>query len=176
MQPDYSLLIGKIVGVHGLKGTLKLLSYAESPDFFQPGDSVFFRDGRGAFVPYTIAWAKPHHRTVLISLETVEDRNRAETFVGKNVFIDKRSLPDLEDDTYYWFELIGLRVITIDGEVLGRIDSIIPTGSNDVYVVKGKGTGGREEEHLVPALASVVIKVDLTAGEMVVDLPEEMPS
>ena len=68
-------------------------------------------------------------------------------------------------------DLIGLSVYTIDGDCLGRIDSIIPTGSNDVYVVKNM-VDGKENEVLIPALESVVVEVDLNREIMRVDLPE----
>ena len=73
----------------------------------------------------------------------------------------------MEKDSYFWFDLIGMAVFTTTGEYLGRLESIIETGSNDVYVVQdGK------EEVLVPALESVVVDVDIEANRMQVELPE----
>ena len=76
-------------------------------------------------------------------------------------------MPDLEEGDYYWFDLIGLDVFGIDQKYLGRLESIIQTGSNDVYVVKKDDT-----EILIPALESVVQKIDLKNRRMQVDLPE----
>jgi 16S rRNA processing protein RimM len=76
-------------------------------------------------------------------------------------------LPELDEDTYYWFELIGIEVYTTEAEYLGRIASIFPTGSNDVYVVKDQ-----KKEILVPALESVVVGIDLEQKIMRVRLPE----
>ncbi len=83
--------------------------------------------------------------------------------------LDQREcLPELEEeDTYYWVDLIGLSVFAVCGEYLGRIHSIFPTGSNDVFVVKDEN-----REILVPALASVVVDVDLEGRTVRVDLPE----
>jgi 16S rRNA processing protein RimM len=76
-------------------------------------------------------------------------------------------LPGLEVNTYYWEDIIGLSVYAEDGVFLGRVESIIQTGSNDVYVVKdGKS------EILVPAMESVVLKIDLDQKRMKVNLPE----
>jgi 16S rRNA processing protein RimM len=83
------------------------------------------------------------------------------------LFIPETELPELDEDTYYWFELIGIEVYTTEDEYLGRIESVFPTGSNDVYVVKD-----RQKEILVPALDSVVIDIDLEHKRMRVDLPE----
>ena len=97
----------------------------------------------------------------------VADRDTAETLRGAALYVEKSRLPDLEDENYYWFELIGMEVYTPDGGYLGRLESILPTGSNDVYVVRDA-----DRETLVPALASVVKAVDTATGRMEVVLPE----
>jgi 16S rRNA processing protein RimM len=104
---------------------------------------------------------------VLLSLKGVTRRSQAEALAGREVFIDKTTLPRLEEGAYYWSDLIGLEVYAVDGRFLGRIESIFPTGSNDVYVVKHAG-----RELLLPALASVVKTVDLEARRMQVAVPE----
>ncbi len=73
----------------------------------------------------------------------------------------------MDEDVHYWFDLIGIDVYTIEGDHLGRIESIIETGSNDVYVVKDGST-----EVLIPALGSVVLNIDTEHNRMEVDLPE----
>ena len=87
--------------------------------------------------------------------------------IGAELFIPQTELPELDEDTYYWFELIGIEVYTTQGDYLGRITSIFPTGSNDVYVVKDN-----KQEMLIPALESVVLDIDLDLKRMRVDLPE----
>jgi len=87
--------------------------------------------------------------------------------IGAELFIPQTELPELDEDTYYWFELIGIEVYTTRGDYLGRITSIFPTGSNDVYVVKDN-----KQEMLIPALESVVLDIDLDLKRMQVDLPE----
>lgn len=162
-----NILIGKIIGVHGLKGTNKLLSYAESLSIFKPGSSILVRRPDGREKPYTIVWVRPHSKNALMCLKGVANRDAAGALVGSQVFIDKAELPELEEDTFYWFDLIGLDVFTTEEKYLGRIESIIQTGSNDVYVVKN-----RNAEVLIPALESVVLTIDLENGRMQVDLPK----
>ena len=161
------VLIGKIVGVHGLKGTNKLKSYAESLSVFNPGRSIIVRDNRNRETCVELNWVKSHTRTPLISFKGVTDHDQAEALIGAELFIPETELPELDEDTYYWFELIGIEVYTTKDEYLGRIESIFPTGSNDVYVVKDE-----QKEILVPALDSVVIDIDLEHKRMRVDLPE----
>lgn len=161
------LLIGKIVGVHGLKGTVKVYSYAESLVAFKPGGLILARDGKNRDKTYVIQWVKPHKKTILLSLKGVDDRDMSETLVGSDLFIEKAKLPEPEDESYYWFDIIGLSVYTIDEKFIGRVESIIPTGSNDVYVVKNN-----DDEILIPGLESVVKEIDLKQKIMRVDLPE----
>jgi 16S rRNA processing protein RimM len=104
----------------------------------------------------------------LLQIENIDDRRAAEAFAGKEIWIKKSDLPTTEEGTYYWFDLIGLTVITTAGEILGKLDNILATGSNDVYVVRN--AEGREI--LVPALETVVLEVDVAQKQMRVDLPE----
>ncbi len=161
------VLIGKIVGIHGIKGTNKLRSYAESLSIFLPGGSILIRDLRGREASYEINWVKPHTGTPLISFKGITNRDQAKTLIGAELFIPQSQLPELDEATYYWCDLIGIEVFTTAEECLGRIESIIETGSNDVYVVKRD-----EKEVLIPALESVVLEIDLEHKRMQVDLPE----
>jgi 16S rRNA processing protein RimM len=110
-----------------------------------------------------------------MAFKEVGDRNAAEALVGASLFIERGLLPDLEEDTYYWFELIGLSVVDAQGEPLGVVEAVLPTGSNDVYVVKDHSRHPAGER-LIPALASVVLEVDLANGVMRVELPEGLDS
>jgi len=165
------LLIGKIVGAHGIKGNCKIRSYAESLTAFQPGSKIRLITSSGQENTYEINWIKPHSKVDLLSLKGVETRHQAETLIGSELFIEKEKLPELDDGSYYWFDLIGMDVFTTDSAHLGRLERVIQTGSNDVYVVK-KGS----DEILIPALASVVIDIDLEHKRMQVDLPEGLIS
>lgn len=161
------LTIGKIVGVHGIKGALRVYSHVESLRLFMDGAPLMLRHPDGWERTCALEWIKPHKRGALAAMEGIETRNDAEALVGAEFITDESNLPDLEYGTWYWRDLIGMSVFTIEGRCLGRLESIIETGSNDVYVIKD-----RENEILVPALESVVVEVDPEAGTMRVDLPE----
>jgi 16S rRNA processing protein RimM len=125
------------------------------------------RDLRGREASYEIKWVKPHTGTPLLALKGISNRDQAKTLIGAELFIPQSELPELDEDTYYWRDLIGIEVYTQTEEFLGRIESIIETGSNDVYVVKRD-----EKEVLIPALEAVVLEIDLGHNRMLVDLPE----
>ena len=164
------LSIGKIVGAHGIKGALKVYSYAESVSSFKPGSSVIL-EVDGLEKTFTVAWVKPHHKTILVAFEGITNRDRAEELVGLELFIARNSLEALEEGVYYWSDIIGLAVYTVENEYLGRVASILQTGSNDVYVVKNE-EGQEHAEILVPALEWVVREIDVDQKMMRVDLPE----
>jgi len=168
---SHLLSIGKIVGVHGLNGVLKIFSYAESPARYTSGMSLHLKDSHGNGFVLKVAWAKPHSKSILLSLEGIRNRDQAQELVGSELFIEKAALEVLEEGTYYWTELLGLSVYSLAGDYLGEVSSIVQTGSNDVYVVK-RMDGTIEKEVLIPALVSVVREIDLDQGIMRVDLPD----
>ncbi len=167
-----TVTIGKIVGVHGLGGTCKVYPYADSLEVFHESRKIFVHTaGDENLATFEIDWCKAHHRVVLVSLKGVDDRTGAEKLVGREIVAPRDSLPVLENGTYYWHDLIGMGVYSINGTLLGRLEAVMQTGSNDVYVVKRPG-GGPDDDILVPALKSVVLEIDLENRRIRVDLPE----
>ena len=150
MQKEGVLLIGKIVGVHGIKGGVKVYSYAESPSIFKPDGPVLLEDKHSRRRTLSIRRAQPHKRVVLLSFKEIGTRNEAETLIGSKLFINKKELPEPEPGTYYWTDIIGLSVYRNNGDYIGKITSILPTGSNDVYIVRDEN----DIETLIPALES----------------------
>ena len=168
MDKDDLLAIGRIAGVHGIKGSLKIFSYAETLAGVQEDESILIRHPSGDKRIYRINWIRPHKKGFLLNFREVTDRDHAEELVGSELLINKHDLPVLEDGDYYWFDLIGMSVYDDENRFIGRLESIIETGSNDVYVVKDEnGT-----ETLIPALVSVVLDVDVKNQTMRVKLPD----
>ena len=167
MAEDGYLLIGKITGAHGIRGDVKLLSYAESLSVFSQGSRILLKKGDQPGQYHIIDRVKPFKRHGLMTLKGVHNRDQAESLAGWEVHIDASLLPEPEEDAYYWRDLIGMSVLTAEGRSIGRLTEIIPTGSNDVYVVQDGDT-----ETLVPAIQSVVIDIDTDRNIITVDLPE----
>jgi 16S rRNA processing protein RimM len=169
--PDGLILIGKVVGAHGIRGAIRVYSYAESPEIFAPGGDICLIDPAGQSVPYRIVWATAYKQVVRLALTGLDTREAAQALAGRLVCMAKLALPPLAPETYYWSDLIGMAVHTVAGEYLGQVVQIIPTGANDVYVVKTPA-GHPVDEILVPAIASVVLEIDVPQRRMQVDLPE----
>lgn len=150
---------------------MKVHSFTESAAFYQAGDGIRVHLPGGTIQTKIISWAKSHGRGLLMGFEAVSDREHVERLVGSSLFIDKSKLPPLEEDTYYWSDLLGLKVIDCSGLLLGSLEEVIPTPGNDVYVVKGV-LNGQSREILIPAVGAVIRSVDLKSKTMVVDPPE----
>ncbi|WP_027358204.1 ribosome maturation factor RimM [Desulforegula conservatrix] len=163
------LLVAKTSSAHGLYGKIRIVLFTEDLGLFKKGRKVLIsREGKNE-KSFEIVSASPYKRKfAILTLSGIDDRNQAEEISGYDMFVDKAYLPPLEsEDTFYWKDLIGISVYDEEGTFLGILESIIETGSNDVYVVKKD-----EEEILIPALASVVKAVDVSKRSMHVSIPE----
>lgn len=168
MNPEL-LLVAKTSSAHGLYGKIRIVLYAEDLGLFKKGRKVYIsRDGKDEKI-FDIVSASPYKRNfAILTLSGIDNRNQAEEIEGYDVFMDKSFLPEIEtEDTFYWKDLIGVSVYDEQGTFLGILESIIETGSNDVYVVKNDG-----EELLIPALVSVVKAVDVSRRSMHVSIPD----
>jgi 16S rRNA processing protein RimM len=167
VSPDGLLEIGVVTRPHGVLGEVRVLAPPEYAEPLTRCTRVFLGRGGGAPHPRAVRAARAHQDVVLLRLEGVETRNDAEELRGARVSVDVRDLPEQEPGGYYLHELLGLRVIAMDGEALGELDEVLATGANDVYVVRA---GAREL--LLPAIDSVVREIDLDAGVMRVVVPD----
>ncbi len=156
--------IGKIVKPSGLKGRLKVLSYCDPARGLEALASVFVGEDIEHVFSFNVRYLRVKGGSFSLELEGIEGLETAGELVGQSVFIPPEKLPDGE---YYWKDIIGLDIVTEEGRRLGQITTILPTGSNDVYICNG-GVG----EILIPALDDVVRKIDIEKGLMVVRLPE----
>ena len=164
--------IGEIVGVHGLGGNLKVRSFAESIETYKPGINVqlkFSEKDDGTW--YEILKSSNYKKGILLSLKGVGDINLAESFKGNEILVKKEDLPEPEENTYYWQDLIGLEVLDKKRGLIGKIDNIIQTGANDVFVVKPDKNSDKNEV-LVPAIESVIKVVNINEGTMEIELPK----
>lgn len=173
---DTWLIIGKITGVHGLAGNLKVWSFAESLDTFSKGRQVHLRDeGADTGTDYTIIGASASKKGIRLSLEGITTREASDDLVGKEILMNKTQLPDLEPDTWYWEDLCGLGVIDRDLGHIGTIERLFSTGADDILVVKtdtDQAVQSTNLEVLIPMNRHFVDEVDIDAGTVKTTLPE----
>lgn len=157
------LMIGEITKPQGVHGELKLRPVTCDPSRFEDLELAYLKEGE-AYRPVRISVRRAGADAVFFRMEGVETRNDAEEMRGKQLYIDRAHAVALDDDSTFLCDLVGLRGVLSDGGELGELTEVMQPGGNDVYVfATPKG------EVLVPALKSVVLKVDLAAGEMLLD-------
>ena len=164
---DEKLIVGKITGAYGVKGWVKVYSWTE------PREGIVNYDPWYLKKPAAEQWqnvqvlaGKRHGKTVIAKLDGIDDRDQAELLTGQEIAIKASQLSGLEEDEYYWRDLIGCSVSNQQGEKLGEIISLMETGANDVLVVKAENG----VEHLIPwVLGHTVLAVDIEQGHVAVD-------
>jgi len=168
VEQEQLATIGKVIGTHGVKGGLKVLPYSDFPERVKELTRLFF-EKNGHLIKMNVNDAFLHGRFWVISLEGVNNLEEADIFIGMMVQIPLDERHSLPADTYYFDEILGLDVYSIDGTYLGQLSEVLQTGSNDVYVVR---LPGEKREVLIPALKKVVQTIDFQEKRMFVKLPE----
>ena len=160
--------IGKITGTHGIRGTMRVFPTTEDPSRFERLKEIIV-EIRGKRETFHIQKVAFHKQFVLLTVKEITDINVAELYKNGRILIPDAMAIPLGEDEYYNRDLYGLKVVTEEGEELGEITEIFPTGSNDVYVVK---KDGKVKELLLPAIKDCIKNVDLENGVMTVKLLE----
>ena len=154
---DRRLAVARILGAKGLAGAVRVELVTDWPERLAPGADVWFE---GDPQPIRILRVESGGRTTVLRLDGVATREAAEAL--RDRYLEAPAV-DLPEATYYWGDLIGLRVEEPDGSLVGELVEIFRAGDNEVYRIVGE-----RGERLVPALRSVVLRIDLDSGLMVV--------
>jgi 16S rRNA processing protein RimM len=162
-QPPEYLVVGRIVRPHGVRGGMKVIAESDLVHKLKASGKVFLGPDK---VPETVQSLNLHRKEYLLYLEGCTDRETAEEWRDAGIYILYSELDPLPTGEFFHWQIVGLNVITTADEELGRVENIIVTGANDVYVVcdpSGK-------EILLPAIESVIQEVDLDNQIIVVRL------
>jgi 16S rRNA processing protein RimM len=156
MIPDGYMAIGRIATAHGIQGDVRVELHTDFPERFAPQTVLYLGE---TLTPTTIEYARPHKQQMLVKFVDVETRDDAEALRAQWLFVPESDAVALEADTYWVHDIIGLQVQTETGEPLGAVSDVLFTGANEVYVVQGDNGN----ELLLPAIATVIQQVDLSA-------------
>ena len=163
MDQQQRIGIGKITGVFGVKGWVKVFSDTAPKENILAYSPWYLEKGNENKLVKVIN-GRLQGKAIVAQLEDIDDRDQAELLAGWDISIAREQLPSISADEYYWSDLIGLKVSTIDNQELGVVDYLLETGANDVLVIKG------DRERLIPFLQDqTILKIDLEAGEIKVD-------
>ncbi len=162
LKSDRPILLGRITGVFGVRGEIKIESWTE-PRLaifrYQPWKLV----RNGATSPMAGIRGRNHGQALVASVPGVDDRDRAQELIGSEISVPRSALPPPKPGEYYWVDLEGLDVRTVDGIALGAVSHLLDTGANHVLVVQG------DRERLIPFVQPYLVSVDFDASLIVVD-------
>jgi 16S rRNA processing protein RimM len=155
-----TVAVGRITRAHGVTGEVAVLVLSEVPERFEAGSSLFLGDG----TPLTVAASRGHRGRLLVRFEGIADRTAGERLVGRDLVVPESQSPPLPEGSYWDHQLIGCAVVAQSGADLGEVRDVIHTAANDVWTaVDAEG-----HETLIPAIAGVVVSVDVGAKRIVV--------
>jgi len=156
--------VGKVVGTHGNDGRVRVAPETDHPERFSAGSTLVI-DGALYSVEYATHAAGGD--VLIVDFRGLKNREQAHALIDQVILGAIEDVPPLSDDVYYHYQLIDMTVVDLTGTILGKLTEVMSTGANDVYVVTADGS-----ELLIPALADVIIEVDVANARMAVNVPE----
>ena len=161
-EPDF-LAVGKVRRPHGVRGDVLVEIYTDFPERLQPRKMIYAGERH---LRLTISRRRAHNDGLLLAFEGFATPEEVGQFRNQTLYVAQADVPELPEDEYYQYELLGLRVEDETGKPLGTLTEVIQTGANDVYVV----TGENGSELLLPAIRGVILDVNMAAKTMRVHL------
>lgn len=168
--PDDHVLLGHITGAYGLKGWVKVHSDTHPRDNIV-GYKVWWMGQHGSWKQFRVLQGRPQGKTIVAQLEGVDSPEAAHELVGATIAISRTAMPEPAPGEYYWADLVGMQVQTLEGVKIGPVNRLFETGANDVVVISDERdeTEGSTEV-LVPWLVpDVITDVDLTNRLITID-------
>lgn len=162
---DEYLEIGQIVNTNGLKGMVKVNPFTDDMTRFEELEDLYIQY-KGNLKKVKIEQVRYQKNQVLLKLEGINSIEEAENYRNCYLKIHRKDARNLEEDMYFIADLIGLEVYTNQNELLGKLDDVFSTGSNDVYVVKDQNG----KQILLPAIKEVIKQIDLKNKKITVEL------
>lgn len=156
------LQMAVIGAAHGIRGEVRVKTYTGDPLALGSYGSLYDAAGRA----YEVLTIRPSKTVVVVRFKGVEDRNTAEALTGTELFIDRSQLPqDLDEDEFYYTDLIGAQVFDAAGTAYGKVSSVFNFGGGDVLEIKVDG----QKPALIPFTQASVTSVDLTLMRLIID-------
>lgn len=159
------LEVGQIVNTFGIKGFVKVYPYTDDITRFDDLKKVYIKN-KHQNKELEIQEVKYHKNMVLIKFKGIDNPEDAENLRNMYILIDRKDSKPLEEDTYFIVDLLGLEVYTDEGKLLGKLDDIFNTGSNDIYVVKDE----LGKQILLPAIKDVIKEINMEDKKIIVHL------
>ncbi len=158
------VIMGRVAAAHGIRGWVKIQPFTEYIDSLLDYETWWLGNEQGPWREIEAEQCEVHGKTLVALLPGCPDRNAAERLKGLLIAVPRSSLPEQDEDEYYWSDLIGMSVVNEAGERLGTVANLLETGANDVLSVKGDSG-----EILIPFVESAIRQVDVPGKTIRVD-------
>lgn len=159
------VLVGKVVKATGLRGEVSIHAISGQPENFSHYGELVLVDGSGDLSPdLVVEKLRIHKNKAVIKFDRVVDRDHAEQLIGMGVLLKKEQLPEVADDEYYWDQLTGIEVTTVDGQPLGAVETVFSNNAQDIMVISNGS-----QEYLVPITKEIITFQD--KERMIIDPP-----
>ncbi len=159
------ILLGKVTKPHGIRGEVKVYPYSKQPENFLVYKEVFVASGNEKeWILYSIEKSRVQGKQVVLKFSDCSTRSVAEEFVGSEIWLQREDLPELDGSEFYWLDFEGKKVVTEDGQELGRVTGIFETGAHDILTVSDA-----DNEYLIPVQENFIASYD--KNKVVLSLP-----
>ena len=162
--------VGKIVNTHGIKGEVRVISKTDfAEERYKPGNTLYlFAEGAAEPIKVTVSAHRLHKQFHLLQFKEMPSLNEVEHLRNMVIKVPEEDLGELEEDEFYFHEIIGCEVVSEDGELIGTVKEILTLGANDVWVVQRKG----KKDALIPYIASVVKDININEKKIKIHVME----
>ncbi len=157
------VVMGQLGTPFGVKGWVRIFADTEYPDSLLDYP-VWYLETASGWQAFDVEAAEVHAKGLVAKLAGIDDRDLIASMRNRKIAVPRSELPEPEDGEYYWSDLIGLSVVNLAGESLGKVTQLLETGANDVLVIRDG-----ETERLLPFVDAVVKTVDIAAALITVD-------
>nr|WP_317282330.1 ribosome maturation factor RimM [uncultured Sellimonas sp.] len=159
------LQVGVISSTHGVRGEVKVFPTTDDADRFRKLKHVILDTGKEQ-LPLEIQNVKFFKKFVILKFKGIDNINDIEKYKGRPLFVTRENAVELKEDEYFIADMIGMEVVTEDGKVFGRLNDVMETGANDVYIIQSQEHG----EVLIPAIKECILDVDIEEKRMKIHL------
>ncbi|NPV52156.1 MAG: 16S rRNA processing protein RimM [Firmicutes bacterium] len=161
--------IGRITAPQGIKGEVRVMPSTDFPERFMGLDRVWVGRDPESASELGVESTRPHKKLILVKFAGISSVDEADRLRGLVVYVPEEQAVSLPPGRYFVHDVIGLDVISIYGEHIGRVVDVMMGKANDVYVVQADGEPGREREILIPAIRDIVREINIDAKRMIIE-------
>lgn len=163
--------LGQIVNTHGLRGSVKVNVFSENLENIKKYKNIYLKNKDNEYIEYRVLDIKFTNNQAIVTFEEITNKDEANSYRNKYLYIKREDLEELDDDTYYLIDLIGLNayeIINNEEKLLGELIEVNQNAPTDIYVIKKTDN----KNLMIPAVKEYIKKIDILNKKIIVDLSE----